>query len=48
MSKKLDEIEIDPNKMEHIEKGIPQPYFGIIFALIIIIFVMLFVSKFGG
>ena len=41
MNKKFDEIKINPEWMGHIEKGIPQPYFGIIFGLLVILGLLL-------
>lgn len=37
------EIKIDPDKMGHIEKGIPQPYFTIYLILLIILLGLIFV-----
>lgn len=40
-NKKLPQIKINSEWMGHIEKGIPEPYFGIIFGLLVILGLLL-------
>lgn len=42
---KIDDIKINPEWMGHVEKGIPQPYFSVLFVLLILLLGMTFIWK---